>query len=430
MRMTRCLQVLGTVLGCLVAFCGLDAKAQGCGYRPKTGPPYMIVFKFSPQNGSASGPLLTVVALGDSVVWGDGDKPAHRIVSVVGQELADKRGRPVEVHSYAHSGAKLGAPSGGPVSSASSYPHPFGHPMGDVDSDLPTTNEQADCAAINDSGAEIVMLDGCINEVGAANIALPHIFPDQETPDQVRAAVLASCAVNMRGLLDRVKIQFSRAQIVVLNYYRVVSSNSTPKPLLAEPDREKAAAAETERTKQLGKVVKKRLGRTPTQDEVEKQKQAWDENSAVFLLDSTSCFNWAIAAVNTGVSNPLPQTAPPYDPNNPVGVCPAPLASSPANSRVALAALPDNPDYSYGAAATHIWLLPTLFSQDEMYWTRTWECVTHLCRHDTDCFVNAIAHPNIKGAQCYGKVILSAIDGVQPTWDADCQPPGIVAVAK
>lgn len=422
MRVTRCLQVLGSVLGCLVAFCGLDARAQGCGYKPTTGPPYMIKFKFSPQNGAASGPLLTVVALGDSVVWGDGDKPGDRIVSVVGQELANKRGRAVEVHSYAHSGAKLGAPSGEPVSNPSSYPHPRGVPMGDVDSDVPTTNEQADCAAINDSGAEIVMLDGCINEVGATNIALPHIFPDQDTPDKVRAAVLASCAANMKGLLEGVKSQFGRAQIVVLNYYRVVSSDSTPKPLVAQPGNQKAAAPETEKTKQLKKVAKRKLGRTPTQNEVERQKQAWDENSAVFLLDTTSCFNWAIAAVNTGAFTPLPVMAPPYTPSNPVGVCPAPLVSSPPNSRVALAVLPDNPDYSYGAVKTHIWLLPTLFSQDEMYWKRTWECTTHLCRHDTDCFVNAIAHPNVLGARCYGKVILSAIDGVQPTWDSDCQP--------
>jgi hypothetical protein len=304
--------------------------------------------------------------------------------------------------------------------------------MGDVDSALPTTNEQVDCAAVDDSDAEIVMLDGCINEVGATNIALPHIFPDQETPDQIRTAVLSSCAANMKGLLEGIKAEFKRAQVVVLNYYRVVSSDSTPKPLVSDADREKAELADKERLKKLGSLAKKKLGSKATPQDIENQTQTWQENSAVFLLDSTSCFNWAIAAVNTGVSNPLPPSAPPYDPLHPVGVCPPPLAPSPPNSRVVLAVLPDNPDYSYGTpqAQTHLWLLPTLFSQDEMYWTRAWECVTHLCRHDTDCFVNALAHPNIKGAQCYSKVILGAIDGLQPTWDPDCQPPPTAAAAK
>lgn len=419
-RAVRCLFILA-LAG--VALAAPHASAQGCGYKATNGAPYVYALgPFNPQTGAASGPPLKVVALGDSIVWADGDKPEHKFVSLIGQQLANQKGRTVEVHSYAHSGAKLGAPTGEELSTPSSYPHPRGIPLGDVDASQPTTNEQADCAAVKDSDAEIVLLNGCINEVGATNIALPHIFPDQETPDQVRAAVLSSCAANMKGLLESITGQFHRAQVVVINYYRVISFDSTLDPLLSDEAKSKAQLAEKKRIDWIEQMAKRKMGSTATKEQTDKQRQAWATNSEVFLLDSTSCFKWAIAAFNTGVFTPLPAAPPAYDSKHPVGVCPPPLKPSPANSLVSLAVLPDNADYSYGAADSHLWLLPSLFAPDERYWTRKLECLMHLCRLDRDCFLNAAAHPNPEGARCYSKVILAAIDGVEPAWDSECHP--------
>jgi hypothetical protein len=123
---------------CLVAFfCG-PPTAQGCVFHADNGQPYKVTWRFLPQAGVVQGSRLKVVALGDSVVWGDGDKPEHRIVTLVSKSLANNSGRPVELDSYAHSGARLQYAPGEPAT----FPVRRGVPVGDVDASRPTTEEQ------------------------------------------------------------------------------------------------------------------------------------------------------------------------------------------------------------------------------------------------------------------------------------------------
>jgi hypothetical protein len=113
---------------------------------------------------------LTIVALGDSVMWGNGLKNSDKFIIQVGQEIANKTQRKVHIVSSAHSGAKLAAQSNEYVPIIADD---HGLPQGDLNAGSPTTSQQADCAAIEYPDAEIVLLDGCINEAGATNIALP-----------------------------------------------------------------------------------------------------------------------------------------------------------------------------------------------------------------------------------------------------------------
>ena len=107
---------------------------------------------------------LKIVAFGDSVVWGDGEKPDNKIVSLVGQRVADETGSEVRVVSFAHSGARLKCvddqtskvPTRGTGSDEET--------LGDLDGQHTTTSEQVACATEANSDAEIVLLDGCINK--------------------------------------------------------------------------------------------------------------------------------------------------------------------------------------------------------------------------------------------------------------------------
>jgi lysophospholipase L1-like esterase len=400
---------------CLVAFfCG-PLTAQGCVFHADNGQPYKVTWRFLPQAGVVQGSRLKVVALGDSVVWGDGDKPEHRIVTLVSKSLANNSGRPVELDSYAHSGARLQYAPGEPAT----FPVRRGVPVGDVDASRPTTEEQSVCAKVQDSDADYVLIDGCINEIGAMSVALPPMLGlNQTTTAEIRAQVLQYCATPMRNVLEEVLSEFPRAKIVLLNYFLVVSTKSEPKPEMAnwtdaqkkrqqkEIDRALRKAASLE-----GKTKDHRL----TSEDIKKSRQAWQDNSVEFLADTTTCFEWAIASASAG-----DQGQPTPGPNMKPPACEAyqggPATPS-AIGRIFLAQVSDDPNFSYGAPKSHLWLLPIplllgfAINPDEMFRTRNCECDrTHFFgRKDTSCKVNPIAHPKPAGGQCYARSILRSL---------------------
>jgi hypothetical protein len=65
-------------------------------------------------------PVLKIVAMGDSVVWGNGLTNQEKFIELTGQSLANQTQRTVQIVSFAHSGAKLSDTSGGFVDIISS----------------------------------------------------------------------------------------------------------------------------------------------------------------------------------------------------------------------------------------------------------------------------------------------------------------------
>jgi hypothetical protein len=239
----------------------------------------------------------------------------------------------------------------------------------------------------------------------------------------------------MANTLLHITRAFRNAHVVVLDYFRVVSTASQPKPAETEAMRNQREKEDTEHEKNLERVTKREKGieKRPGKETAKARAiQEWSDNSEEFLKDTTSCFQWAIDSVNAGAAGPI--AAPPaaeYMPSKPVStwppVCPSfsttgtVTGTSPPIPIVA-ASFPDNPDYSYGASETQLWLLPDPFvNRDELYWRRAWECILHPFRGDTACFINPIAHPKPTGAQCYSESILRTIGFGSPTQDPNCQ---------
>jgi hypothetical protein len=400
-RSTSKFKALGLLVAFLLCLGGNPGFAQ-CVYQDADGHPYLRPSgPFTPKSagpatlgnpltdGTPADPSkpLKIVTLGDSAMWGDGDLPDHKIASLVGQSVANETQRMVVVDAFAHSGARLNR-----VDSGKEWLSPLDgeNALSDLDAERPTTIEQADCANVVDHDAEIVLMDGCINEVSATDIALPILpFLNDTSPAEIEERVYRDCGTPMQGALQRVLNNFPKATIIVLNYWLIVSPDS--KPIEPEYTREAALAREC----QL---------RDPK--ELRTKKQKWWANSECFLGTSEKCFNWAIACANgtlQGSLCKLPEAT--NDPTHPQD-CPDVSSSSSPRGRVFLATVLDDPEFSYGTKETHLWQVPIHFlfwtwHKDEMYDIRAKLCEQFALKSDTGCKVNVTAHPNPKGASFY-----------------------------
>jgi lysophospholipase L1-like esterase len=170
------------------------------------------------------GDALQLLVLGDSIMWGQGLREDEKFSSRVKCWLQGKTNREVKVHVEAHSGAVISVLSGSfPIDGAESRLTNFTTYGGEVNSTTPTINQQLDHAikfyAEDRSSPSLILLDGCINDVGVKNLLLVS------TPlEDLRAQVRAKCGDGMQALLRRVRDSFPHAQVVVTGYYPIVST--------------------------------------------------------------------------------------------------------------------------------------------------------------------------------------------------------------
>jgi hypothetical protein len=145
-------------------------------------------------------------------MWGQGLREEEKFSSRVKCWLQEKTGREVKVHVEAHSGALL---SGGPTKPV------FTTTSGEVNLTTPTINEQLDHAVQfykNDQSPSLILMNGCINDVGVKNLL------SASTPlDDLRAAIRKKCGEDMQALLHRVRNSFPESHVLVMSYYPIVS---------------------------------------------------------------------------------------------------------------------------------------------------------------------------------------------------------------
>lgn len=157
---------------------------------------------------------LQMLVLGDSIMWGQGLRDEEKFSSRVKCWLQDKTNREVKVHVEAHSGAVISAATAALLS--------FTTANGEVNLPTPTVNEQLDHALQfyqeNRSSPHLVLMNGCINDVGVKNLLAAS------TPlDDLRARVRQSCGADMHVLLQRVRKSFPQSHVLVTSYYPIVS---------------------------------------------------------------------------------------------------------------------------------------------------------------------------------------------------------------
>jgi hypothetical protein len=158
-----------------------------------------------------------MLVLGDSIMWGQGLKQEQKTWWRVKCWLQEKTGREVREHIEAHSGAV--------IATASTTVPLFASKDAEVNLQQPTVNEQLDHAlefyGADRSNVDLILLDGCINDVGVTNL-----LSAASSLDEIRDRVKTSCGVGMHDLLVRVTESFPNAHVLVTGYYRIVSAKT------------------------------------------------------------------------------------------------------------------------------------------------------------------------------------------------------------
>ncbi|HEV2273732.1 MAG TPA: hypothetical protein VGR96_06170 [Acidobacteriaceae bacterium] len=381
-----------------------------------------------PLTPPGAGFTFKIVVFGDSAIWGDGLTNKEKIVYKVGETIANRTGKQVHIDTFAHSGARLSQCDNDALLPLNSDDTTA---PGDLDSQLPDVWQQADFAATanNDRDADLVLVDGCINEIHATDIALPFMF-DRVTSAEISKRVHSFCSDRMAATLDHVQNAFPHATVLLMGYWRVVSPDSRTWGVMmaggaSAADQPSPTASQRRQMKKLFRTADRLetasqhpvLTATSAQPGPPKQQsetvrwQHWYENSTAFLDTSRECMRWAVAKVNQQVKDSSTQG----------DTSCSTVTSAPVSSpRVYFVPGFDKSEYSYGARDKHVWSLPVRFifwvrHPDDMYRDRASLCKSHFRGKENrmtrfKCGINPLAHPNVEGARFYHDAMISVLE--------------------
>jgi lysophospholipase L1-like esterase len=162
-----------------------------------------------------------LLALGDSIVWGQGLKKKDKFCTIVAKRVG------VKPLNHAHGGATTAATGEDRESEITEpdYFSPDDQPTGEVSRSIPTILEQCSFY-MDDSGlVRYILIDGGINDVSIFNILNP-IY----SQDLLEQSVVRRCRREMATVLRQVVTKFNHpdCKIVVTGYYPIISKYSDP----------------------------------------------------------------------------------------------------------------------------------------------------------------------------------------------------------
>jgi hypothetical protein len=166
-----------------------------------------------------------IVALGDSVMWGQGlnwDKFARRVQQELGGALAGPR-MVQEPYIFAHSGATLK-----PLETTHEWKEALRPPQ-ELPLSYPSIPRQLEMAEswlsemqIGHDQVGLVLLNGGLNDVGVFNVLSPS---PSVTSDSLRRLTQEKMN-NMRDFLPVVLERFPKAKVVIPNYFQIISTDT------------------------------------------------------------------------------------------------------------------------------------------------------------------------------------------------------------
>ena len=187
-----------------------------------------------PGRGELDGSnIFDILAVGDSVMWGQGLREEEKFYSLIGNEIRSyikektSKDIPVVVHvGAAHSGAVIGARNDNEA--VTKLP-------GEIPSSIPTIIKQVENYRPTLNKIDLILVDGCINDVNFRTI----VDLDLYYYDEFEAILEKHCYQDMVSLLDKIKSAInswgnsfrsvgayydtSQVKIVVTGYFKVIS---------------------------------------------------------------------------------------------------------------------------------------------------------------------------------------------------------------
>jgi len=295
---------------------------------------------------ASGGSPFEMAVLGDSLVWGAGLSEEDKAWALVRRWLEQRLGRPVHARVLAHSLAVIA-----PDPEKDAAPPAWG----EIRFRRPSITYQVlSDPRLTDpepSAIDLVLVDGGINDLGPLNLIAPW-----RSPRWVREHTAEHCGRKMKNLLLPLLDRFSKARVVVVGYYPIVSRDTwfvralTPLPAL---------------------------------------RQRLIDLSAAWRQASDEWLRWAVDQANLHVS-------------------------SRTTRRVLYANADFRPENCYGAPDTYLWTFRAAFTdRSAVGKRRRCECL-RLKPWDLICPINMAVHPNRKGARAYADAVAQALDSLLP----------------
>lgn len=337
-------------------------------------------------NPSMTGQPVKVIAFGTSLMWGNGLKEPDTFRYLVADWVAERTGRPVALTTFAHSAALLGLPATGAVLEGNSD-----WAVGDLNYSVPTVHQQIDCATSlpDTADADLILLEGCINEVGAESIPLPWT-----NAIDLKKRTQAACGGAMKTELTHLSRVYPRATVVVVGYFPLVSDRSI--------------TGWFHGTRRLKKHAKKVYSvQHPGKPEPPAPKRSKKEERNVMADNSELFYQTSKQEILNAVDN--------VDINivhaRQIIFAPLPEVMLASGTRTV------DPNFAFGAPGHRLWWVPIpilwhwAFFRDEKYGFRYGECRKYVTKLEEKliCPVNPAFHPNRLGAKMYADSITAVI---------------------
>ena len=332
---------------------------------------------------------FNMIAVGDSVMWGQGltDAPGqpHKFVTRVRDWVQSSMGKPVTMMSFAHSGATIAPPLNAseemmlmPGEVPSSFPSVTRQALTDAPAALTT-------AGIAAADVDLVLVDGCINDVSVAWLLDPGQY------DQAIIGKTTSLCGGMATLLTGIRRTFKNAKIIVVGYWPIVSSQSDltavaslviTAGIVVGPA---AAASVGIPLDPVTGAIAGAITSSVLRDKLVAHSSTFAAVSDTTLLSAVGTVNSAMGAGWVSFVRPG------FKGEN-----------------------------AYAAPSSWLWLVPTdLFPKDEVFAQRQKTCGTVQFQSGADaakCVEASMGHPNVPGAQAYANAITAELASSLPAW--------------
>lgn len=307
-----------------------------------------------------------MLALGDSVQWGQGLQEDQKFHSLVQAAIKARQGN-VGVYKtvLAHSGATIG------VDDNTSLPAIDG----EVPTSYPTIMQQCDAFSAAPETVDLVLVDGGINDVNVRTILNPTT-----STAAIRASTEQLCHVQMKTLLRKITAKFKNSDVVVTGYFPILTEDTNIDLVEAL-----LIAAGVSLTGPVGGWAASRI------------KQALVANCRAFDAQATASLRAAVDEMNDWLLSPA--------------------GGGEQRPRIFFA----NPLFARQNAvlAPYPWLWGIngdSTPQDNLVASGRWTaCNLNRTRTDLEtCKRASMGHPNARGAQEYAKSIMAVLTGAAP----------------
>lgn len=354
------------------------------------GNPCRMTAEYKTNINAGTTPMFEFVVIGDSLIWGNGLRPEEKFRTLVQQWLERDHfqyRRVVRQRVWAHSGATI-KPDANPWNDPRS---------GDVGGSYPTIEQQALCVP-DFQNVDLILMDGCINDLPATSIVDPTggrrpvrplfdpVYKDLGLGRKwVDQQVVIKCSP-MAALLTNVLKRFSHAKVVVVGYHLLFSEKTEP-TLLPQLYAGWALLAPDLPGQASGWFAGPSL---PVLRDIAAA------NAAQFRESTNRILADAVRQANDADTNRAPSAGP----------------------RAVFVPLHAEAETAYGAGPlSYVWLIPApLGPVDNMYRDRQQQCdreipiqTQYVIPANEQCKLNAAVHPNVLGAQAYAKAIIQAL---------------------